>query len=215
MMKPMPGSANIKKIITRLRRKYSNAVCTLDYSNPLELLVATILSAQCTDERVNKVTKSLFQKYRKAEDYAGAPPEELEEDIKSTGFFRNKTKSIQGACKAIIENYGGTVPDTMEDLITLPGVARKTANVVLGNAFNIAEGVVVDTHVHRLSNRLGLSNAKQPEKIEVDLMASVPRADWINFSHMMILHGRETCTAQRPLCSECVLEDICPKIGVN
>jgi endonuclease-3 len=178
-------------------------------------LIATILSAQCTDERVNQVTKTLFQKYRRPEDYVRVKIEEFEKDIRSTGFYRNKAKSIKGACKAIIESFDGKVPDTMEELIILPGVARKTANVVLGNAFGIAEGVVVDTHVHRLSNRLGLSSQKQPEKIEVDLMGSVPREEWIHFSHLLILHGRTTCKAIKPLCSECVLEYLCPKVGVK
>lgn len=203
------------KIIQLLTKKFPDAGCSLDYSTPLELLVATILSAQCTDERVNKVTKSLFKKYRYPQDYAQANLEELEKDIRSTGFYRNKAKSIHGACKSIIENFSKRVPDTMEELITLPGVARKTANVVLGNAYGLAEGIVVDTHIHRLSNRIGLSSNKTPQKIEIDLMGLVPREDWIQFSHLLILHGRTTCRARKPLCSECVLNAICPKIGVS
>lgn len=204
----------ILEIIQRLKKKIQQAKCALDYSNALELLIATILSAQCTDERVNKVTKELFKKYPGVQDYARAKIKELEQDIKSCGFYRNKAKSIQGACKVILENFDGMVPDTMEALITLPGVARKTANVVLGNVYDKAEGIAVDTHVQRISNRLGLTQEKYPEKTEVDLMAIVPRQEWILFSHLIIFHGRLTCKARKPLCGECVLEDICPKIGI-
>ena len=199
-----------RQIISLLRRAYPEARCSLNYSNPLELLIATILSAQCTDERVNLVTAELFRKYRSWEDYLRVAPEELEQDIRSTGFFRNKAKAIRGACRIIGEQYGGRVPETIEELTALPGVARKTANVVLGNAFQIASGVVVDTHVSRLAARLALSAAPQPEKIERDLMELVPRKDWIDFSHLLIAHGRKVCQARKPLCGECRLEPLCP-----
>ena len=200
----------VRQLIRILRKEYPDARCSLDHSNALELLVATILSAQCTDERVNMVTAELFRKYRSWEDYASAPPAELERDIHSTGFFRNKAKAIQGACRQIGERYGGRVPDSMEELLGLPGVARKTANVVLGNAFRIASGIVVDTHVARLSERLGLSREKTPEKIERDLTALVPESDWIDFSHLLIAHGRKVCKARGPVCSECALAKLCP-----
>jgi endonuclease-3 len=198
------------KIIGLLKKEYPDARCSLNHANPLELLIATILSAQCTDERVNIVTASLFRKYRNCEDYANAPAEELENDIRSTGFFRNKAKAIQGACRMLIEQQGGRVPEQMEELLKLPGVARKTANVVLGNAFGIASGVVVDTHVARLSERLGLSAQKSPEKIEQDLIELVPESDWVIFSHLLIAHGRKVCKARGPLCGECVVEALCP-----
>ncbi|HEV2914140.1 MAG TPA: endonuclease III [Pyrinomonadaceae bacterium] len=199
-----------RSIIRLLRREYRDARCSLNYSNPLELLIATILSAQCTDERVNLVTAELFRKYLRAEDYARAAPDELETDIRSTGFYRNKAKAIQGACRMILERYEGSVPRTLEELLELPGVARKTANVVLGNAFGQASGVVVDTHVARLSLRLGLTAHTQPEKIERDLMELVPRRDWIHFPHLLIAHGRRVCKARKPLCAECVIERLCP-----
>jgi endonuclease-3 len=199
-----------RKIISRLKKAYPNARCSLNFSNPLELLVATILSAQCTDERVNLVTAELFRKYKRAEDYTSVAQEELERDIRSTGFFRNKAKAIKGACKLIAERYGGRVPETMEELLELPGVARKTANVVLGNAFNVASGVVVDTHVSRLSQRLKLTEQEQPEKIERDLCELIPRAAWIDFSHLLIAHGRAVCKARTPLCAECFLLELCP-----
>jgi endonuclease-3 len=173
------------------------------------------LSAQCTDERVNKVTADLFRKYRSCEDYFKVSPDELERDIHSTGFFRNKAKAIQGASRMISERYGGQVPDSLDELLALPGVARKTANVVLGNAFGIASGVVVDTHVARLSGRLGLSAEKQPEKIERDLIELVPKKDWVDFSHLMIYHGRGVCKARSPLCGECVLEHLCPSSSLK
>ncbi|MDQ3745434.1 MAG: endonuclease III [Acidobacteriota bacterium] len=198
------------QIVRLLKKEYREARCSLNYSNPLELLVATILSAQCTDERVNLVTAELFGKYRTAEDYAAAPTAELERDIRSTGFFRNKAKSIQGACRLIVERHGGSVPRSMEELLELPGVARKTANVVLGNAYGVASGVVVDTHVARLSERLGLSSEKTPEKIEQDLTSLIPKSDWILFPHLLIAHGRKVCKARRPLCGECVLAKLCP-----
>ena len=204
-----------RQIIRRLKREYPDARCSLNYSNPLELLVATILSAQCTDERVNIVTADLFRKYRAPEDFANVAQEELERDIHSTGFFRNKAKAIQGACRRIIEQHDGRVPDRLEDLLLLPGVARKTANVVLGNAFGIASGVVVDTHVQRLSRRMGLSDQSQPEKIERDLVELVPKKDWIDFSHLMIYHGRKVCKARNPLCAECVVESLCPSSSLK
>ncbi|HJR06239.1 MAG TPA: endonuclease III [Pyrinomonadaceae bacterium] len=198
------------KIINQLKRAYPDARCSLNYTTPLELLVATILSAQCTDERVNIVTLDLFRKYRSAEDYVNAAPAELERDIHSTGFFRNKAKAIQGACRMISEQHGGRVPDNIEELIALPGVARKTANVVLGNAYNIASGVVVDTHVSRIAQRLKLTEHEQPEKIERDLVELVPRKDWIIFPHLLIAHGRAICKARTPLCAECPVEPLCP-----
>src|SRR5437870_6458868 len=195
-----------EKIIKLLKRAYPDARCALNHSNAFELLVATILSAQCTDERVNIVTADLFRKYRKPEDYLKVPATELQQDIRTTGFFRNKTKSIQGACKMLVEEFGGEVPRTMEELLKLPGVARKTANVVLGVAYGIAEGIVVDTHVSRLSQRLRLTKHKDAARIEQDLMAIVPRKDWIILAHLLIFHGRRVCKARRPLCEECVVE---------
>lgn len=197
-------------MIKRLRKAYPNAHCALEHSNAFELLIATILSAQCTDARVNIVTADLFRKYREPADYLKVPQTELEKDIHSTGFFRNKAKNIQMACTRILEAYGGHVPQTMEDLLTLGGVARKTANVVLGNAFGIASGVVVDTHVSRITQLLGLTTEKIPEKIERDLSELVPKKDWIMFPHWLIHHGRQVCIARRPQCQICVLSDICP-----
>src|SRR5712692_12014490 len=199
-----------EKIIKLLKRAHPDAKCALHHSNAFELLVATILSAQCTDERVNKVTADLFRKYRRPEDYLKVPATELQQDIRTTGFFRNKTKSIQGASKMLVEEFDGKVPQTMEELLKLPGVARKTANVVLGVAFGKAEGVVVDTHVSRLSHRLKLTRHKDAGKIERDLMEIVPRKDWIEFAHLLIFHGRRVCKARRPLCEECVAEKLCP-----
>jgi len=199
-----------RRIITKLKKAYPDARCSLNYANPLELLIATILSAQCTDERVNIVTADLFRKYRRAEDYLNVEQAELERDIHSTGFFRNKAKAIQGACRMIVEEYGGEVPADIERLLRLPGVARKTANVVLGNAYGIASGVVVDTHVARLAQRLGLAAHEQPEKIERDLLELVPQKDWIIFSHLLIAHGRKVCKARVPLCGECMIEPLCP-----
>ncbi len=203
-----------RKIITRLKKEYPDAHCALIHSNAFELLVATILSAQCTDVRVNIVTETLFRKYRQPQDYLNVLPEELEQDIRPTGFYRNKAKSIRGACEKIITNFGGEIPQTMEQILTLNGVARKTANVVLGNAFGIASGIVVDTHVLRLSHRLGLTENFVPEKIEQDLQKLVPQKNWIMFPHWLIWHGRKICQARKPKCGECVLENICPKIGV-
>jgi endonuclease-3 len=202
--------ARTQEIIKLLKRAYPDAKCALNHANAFELLIATILSAQCTDERVNKVTADLFRKYRKPEDYLKVRDTELQQDIKTTGFFRNKTKSIQGACKVLIEEFGGEVPRTMEELLRVPGAARKTSNVVLGVAYGIAEGVVVDTHVSRLSQRLKLTRQKDPVKIEKDLMELVPKKDWIIFSHLLIFHGRRICKARRPLCDECVVESLCP-----
>src|SRR6476469_8765570 len=199
-----------REIIRKLKRAYPGAKCSLNHSNAFELLIATILSSQCIDDRVNIVTADLFRKYRKPEDYLKVSPRELEKDIQSTGFFRNKTKSIQGTAKMVTEEYGGEVPHTMEELLELPGVARKTANVVLGNAFDIASGVVVDTHVTRLSHRLGFSHQKTAEKIEQDLISLVPKKDWVIFPHLMIAHGRAICRARNPLCAECVIEKPCP-----
>jgi len=208
-----------RDIIRRLKRAYPDAKCSLNHSNPFELLVATILSAQCTDERVNIVTADLFRKYKKPEDYLKVSPRELEKDIQSTGFFRNKTKSIQGTSKVLTEEYGGHVPHTMDELLELPGVARKTANVVLGNAFGVKAGVVVDTHVTRLSHRLALSEQKTAEKIEQDLIEIVPKKDWVIFPHLFIAHGRKICKARTPLCAECPIEKLCPssflKTGVT
>ena len=199
-----------REVIRRLKRAYPGAKCSLNHTNPFELLIATILSAQCTDDRVNIVTADLFRKYRKPEDYLNVSPRELEKDIQSTGFFRNKTKSIQGTSKLLSEQYGGEVPQTMDELLELPGVARKTANVVLGNAFDIHAGVVVDTHVTRLSHRLALTQQKTAEKIEQDLIPIVPKKDWVIFPHLMIYHGRKICKARNPLCNECVIEKQCP-----
>jgi endonuclease III len=205
-----PAAERIVPIIRALKQQYPDAKCSLDHKDPLELLVATILSAQCTDERVNMVTKDLFKRYRTAEDYANAKPEELEQEIKSTGFFRNKAKAILGMATALVERHGGNVPHTMDELTALPGVGRKTANVVLGNAFGIDEGIVVDTHVTRIAGRLGLTKQKDPVKIERDLVKLVPREDWTIFSHLLIHHGRAICQARQPKCEICPVNDLCP-----
>jgi endonuclease-3 len=199
----------VRAILQKLDEAYPSVTCALHYDNAFQLLIATILSAQCTDERVNQVTKTLFAKYRTPQDFAYATPSEIEQDIRPTGFFRNKAKSIMGAGKKIVEEFGGEVPRTMDQLLTLPGVARKTANVVLGTAFGIAVGVVVDTHVIRLSNRLGLSRNSDPKKIEQDLMQIIPREKWILFTHQIIWHGRKICRARKPNCAECTLEHLC------
>ena len=198
-----------QNIDQRLRKLYPQAKTALRFSLPLELLVATILSAQCTDERVNRVTKDLFKKYRAPEDYLHVAQSDLEQDIRSTGFFRNKARSIQACCAALQERFGGAIPKTLEQMITLPGVGRKTANLVLGDAFGIP-GIVVDTHVRRVAARLGLSTHTDPDRIEQDLAALVPRERWTPFSHELILHGRNTCTARRPDCPHCALQDLCP-----
>jgi endonuclease III len=209
-----PPEKRIKEILKLLKGEYPDADCSLNYTTPFELLIATILSAQCTDARVNLVTKDLFRKYRGPKDYLAVPEEELQSDIRTTGFFRNKTKSIRGTSAKLIDTYNGEVPQTMEQLLTLPGVARKTANVVLGNAFHIPSGVVVDTHVSRVSQRLALTKATQPEKIEQDLIKLVPRKEWVVFSHRLILHGRNICKAPRPDCPNCVLNHLCPSSTV-
>jgi endonuclease III len=198
------------RILEELRRTYPDAHCELNYTNPLELLIATILSAQCTDKQVNIVTADLFKKYRTAEDYAQADLAELENDIKRIGLFRNKAKNIKACCAQIVEEHGGQVPQTMEALVALPGVGRKTANVVLGNAFDIQEGVVVDTHVARLTQRLGLTKETTPEKIEAEMMELIPQKDWALFSHWIIWHGRRRCFARGPQCGECEVRTLCP-----
>jgi endonuclease-3 len=198
------------EIIRRLSRAYPEAGIALRASNPLEMLVATILSAQCTDERVNKVTETLFQKYRTPEDYLRVPVAELSADIKPTGFFNQKAASIRGACQRIVEVYGGAVPGTMEDLLTLPGVARKTANIVLGNSFGTVEGIAVDTHVRRVSQRLGFTEQTDPTKIEQDLMGLIPRKRWFDFTYVLIEHGRAVCTARSRKCQDCPVNDLCP-----
>jgi len=205
----LPLKTRVKKILERLDRAYPAAECALTHENPLQLLVSTILSAQCTDERVNQVTRTLFQEYRTAKDFAAADPRALEQEIRPTGFFRNKTKSILGAAKLLVAKFRGEVPRTMEELLELPGVARKTANVVLGTAFGVASGVVVDTHVDRLSHRLDLTKEKDPKKIEQNLMKIIPKEKWILFSHQLIWHGRLVCQARRPRCPDCPLEDLC------
>lgn len=213
----MPSGERVeraKKVIAGLKQVYPNATCALNFATPLDLTVATILSAQCTDERVNMVTDELFKKYRKAEDYASAPPGVLEEEIHPTGFFRQKSISLRGMGQKLVERFGGEVPRTMEEMIQLPGVARKTANVVLGTAYGIPSGIVVDTHVRRLAFRLGLTDEKDPEKIERDLMEVAPQEEWIWFGHAMIWHGRDTCHARAPHCSACVLQEFCLKRGV-
>ena len=210
----MARKAQAVRIIRGLKKLYPAAHCELDYKTPLELLVATILSAQCTDKRVNVITKQLFRRYKTARDYAEADLTELEALIRSAGFFRAKARSIQETARALVSRFGGQVPDTMEDLLGLRGVARKTANVVLGNAFGKAEGIVVDTHMKRLAYRLGLTDEEDPVKVEKDLMACVPKKDWIFFGHGMVWHGRRVCGAVSPNCPGCSLNKICPKRGV-
>jgi endonuclease III len=204
---------NIAELIRRLRKKHPNAKYELDWSTPLELLVATILAAQATDERINRLTVSLFQKYKTPEDYLRVPVEELEEDIKPSGFFRNKAKAIRGACQVLIDDFG-EVPRTLDELVTLPGVARKTANVVLNTAWDLPSGIIVDTHVGRVSQRMGLSKQTKADDIEQDLMREVPKSEWTFFGPAMVLHGRYTCVAKKPKCDECVLADLCEKNGV-
>ena len=201
---------NINIVIFKLIKKYPAAKTTLHYRSPIQLLVSTILSAQCTDERVNKVTKELFKKYKSVKDFANAELSELEKDIKQTGFFRNKAKNIKNASKMLIEKFDGQVPNTMKEILLLPGVARKTANVVLTSAYGVIEGIVVDTHVKRLSQRLGLTKNDNPEKIEKDLMNIVPKNKWAQFSFLLISHGRKICQARKPICVKCVLNDLCP-----
>ena len=205
-----PVEARAPEIVRILSEAYPDARVALHFSNPLEMLVATILSAQCTDEKVNEVTATLFRKYRDPKDYLKVPEDELKRDIKPTGFFNQKAISIRAACQRIVEAYDGEVPDTMEGLITLRGVARKTANIVLGNAFGKVEGIAVDTHVKRLANRLGFSAASDPDKIEQDLMHILPRERWFDFTYVLIDHGRGVCVARRPRCEECVVNHLCP-----
>jgi endonuclease-3 len=205
-----PADERMPEILRLLHEEYPDAQCELDFETPLELLIATILSAQCTDARVNQVTPELFATYPKAKDYAEADTEDLQDAIRSTGFYRNKSKNLQNACRRIVEEYDGEVPDTMEELLTLPGVARKTANVVLGNAFHVADGIAVDTHVKRLANRLALTSETSPEKIERDLMALTPQDEWIDVSHLLIWHGRRVCNARKPNCGACVIRHLCP-----
>lgn len=205
-----PPAARLPEILRLLHLEYPDVRCELDFANPLQLLVATILSAQCTDERVNKVTPALFARFPNARALAEADSAELESLIHSTGFFRNKAKNIQAAARRLVEVYDGEVPANMNDLLTLGGVARKTANVVLGNAFDIADGVVVDTHVKRLSERLGLTRESTPEKIERDLMALAPREEWVALAHLLIFHGRRVCAARKPLCPNCAIRHLCP-----
>ena len=208
---PQPASPqHVSAITAELRRLYPDAKCSLDFTNPLELLVATQLSAQCTDERVNLVTVDLFKKYPSAEHYAAVSQEELEKDIKSTGFYHNKAKNLRGAAQRLLTDFGGEVPRTMEELLTLPGVARKTANVVLGNAYGIIVGFVVDTHIGRLARRFGWTTSDDPVKVEQDLMRIIPQQDWLDLSHMLIYHGRATCTARKPACPACTLAELCP-----
>jgi endonuclease-3 len=202
--------AKAAEVITRLKKEYPQAHIALNYGNPLELLIATILSAQATDVKVNEVTAKLFKKYRTLDDYADANPAEFEQDIRQTGFYRNKTKNVIRSAQLIRDNFGGQVPGTMVELVTLPGVARKTGNIVLYNAYGVVDGIPVDTHVGRLSQRLGLSANKDPVKIEKDLMLEIPRKEWGGFSYLLIDHGRAICHAQRPKCGGCLLNDICP-----
>jgi len=209
------ANKNLPKIITELKKAYPDADCSLDHKNAFQLLAATILSAQCTDERVNKVTPALFKKYPGPAEMAAAPLPALEELVHSTGFYKNKALSIKEASREITEKFGGKVPRTMEELLTLRGVARKTANVVLGSAYGIAAGVVVDTHVKRVAFRLGLTKETDPAKIEQDLMKALSKTDWIWFAHALVLHGRAICDARKPLCEKCPLDKLCPKNGVN
>ncbi|MCA1588983.1 MAG: endonuclease III [Acidobacteria bacterium] len=204
----------VRTIIRRLKKAYPDAHCELNHANAFELLVATILSAQCTDKRVNIVTENLFRKYRGPHDYLNAEWAELEKDIHSTGFFRNKAKNIKGACQRILDNFNGEIPSTMNDLLSLPGVARKTANVVLGNAYGIMSGIVVDTHVARLAQRLGLTAKIDAVKIEIDLQEIVSKKNWIMFPHWLIFHGRRICEAKKPKCLDCVLSDLCPSFEI-
>lgn len=205
-----PPARRFPIIYRRLAKAYSDAKCALNFSNPHEMLFATILSAQCTDEMVNKVTAHLFNKYKTLEDYANADPLELQQDVKSTGFFRQKSKNIQATARRLLEEFNGKVPDTMEELVTLPGAARKTSNIVLGNVFNKVEGIAVDTHVRRLSQRLGFTTEHDPERIEQDLMALVPKSKWFHLTYLLIEHGRKVCKAPTPRCEECLINDLCP-----
>ncbi|CAN94909.1 putative endonuclease III [Sorangium cellulosum So ce56] len=213
-MTPMNARDRIPLLLEQLREEYPDARYELDWKTPLDLLVATILAAQCTDERVNRVTATLFPKYPTAQAYADAPTAELEEELKPTGFYRQKTKTVQATCRELVARFGGEVPATMAELTTLPGVARKTANVVLNTAFDIPSGIIVDTHVARLSGRIGLSKREKPEQIEEDLMKIVPKDQWTFFGPALVLHGRYTCVARKPKCGECRMSEFCPKEGV-
>jgi endonuclease-3 len=215
MAAPATAKRHAAKIVKRLKAAYPDATCALRHENAYQLLVATILSAQCTDERVNMVTPALFKRYPNIRAMAQAEQNELEEIIKSTGFFRAKAKNLRGCCQRLVAEYGGKVPQDLASMITLPGVGRKTANVVLGTAFGIPTGVVVDTHVSRVTYRLGLTSEKDPIKIERDLMAKLPENEWIDFAHLIIQHGRRICKARKPLCEQCFLEKLCPRIGVE
>ncbi|MGQ9566362.1 MAG: endonuclease III [Candidatus Bathyarchaeales archaeon] len=206
----MKKADKMQKIIQLLEKAHPDAKIALNYTNPLELLIATILSAQCTDKRVNIVTQTLFKKYKTPEDYLKVSQKELEQDIKSTGFYHNKAKNIKKCCKILVEKFHSQVPNTMKELLELPGVARKTANIVLSNAYNVVEGIAVDTHVRRVAQRLGLTQNKEPNKIEKDLMTIVPKKQWARITDLLIFHGRRTCTAKKPNCTECVLNKICP-----
>lgn len=202
--------AKVLKIIELLEEEHQDAETALHYKNPLELLIATILSAQCTDKRVNMVTQKLFKKYKTARDYANADLKDLEADIRSTGFYRNKARNIKKCCQMLIEKFNSQVPKTMEEILKLPGVARKTANIVLSNAYGVIEGIAVDTHVRRLTQRLGLTKNDKPDKIEEDLMRSVPKKYWMRITDLLIFHGRRICTARKPLCEKCILNKLCP-----
>lgn len=206
----LDNNTTVQKIIALLEKEHPDAKIALEYANPLELLIATILSAQCTDKRVNIVTKTLFKKYRKPEDYVNVNQKELEQDIKSTGFYRNKAKNIKKCCQMLVEKFHSQVPKTMEEMLELPGVARKTANIVLQNAYGIVEGIAVDTHVRRVAQRLRLTTNKDPNKIEKDLMEIVPKKSWMRITDLLIFHGRRICTAKKPNCGGCVLNKICP-----
>ena len=206
------GEARVKEIISILRRTYPQSRTALRFQSPLQILIATILSAQCTDKKVNEITPALFRKYRSAKDFARAERAELEEMIKPTGFYRNKAKSIINACQKIVEDFGEEVPDNIQELTTLPGVARKTANIVLSSGFQKTEGIAVDTHVKRLSFRLGLSKETNPDKIEQDLMAVVPKKDWLDFNYILVNHGRSICPARKPQCPECPVQHLCPSV---
>lgn len=214
-MADTPATKAVPTIIERLNKAHPNARYELNYENPFQLLVATILAAQATDERINRVTPGLFAKYPDARAFAEADRAGLEQDLKPTGFYRNKAKAVQECCRALVERFGGEVPPRMDDLVTLPGVARKTANVVLNNAFRVPSGVIVDTHVARVSLRMGLSAQKKPEKIEQDLVRLVPQDEWVQFGPALVLHGRYVCTSAHPKCGECIFNDLCPKIGVE
>lgn len=213
-LRKAPPQERFGTIYRRLKKEYPEAKCALVFSNPHEMLFATILSAQCTDEMVNKVTAKLFQKYRSLEDYANADPLELQADIKPTGFFRQKTKSLQSTARKLLQDFNGEVPQTMEELVTLPGAARKTANIVLGNAFGKVEGIAVDTHVRRVSQRLGLTHGQDPVRIEQDLMKIVPKSRWFQMTYLFIEHGRKVCKAPVPRCEDCVINDLCPSSRV-